>query len=275
MEKENEFRKEADIMQTNSLRNDVATMKLTIKENIAAEGIKKAALPDIKETDRSAMLSRVDENVTIEAIKIISSSSKIVKGYKIFVCINGKPQIGLGKEIILSQREIYNIKENTMEILRNFDVRLTADMIKEATERLQIFSEKCQEAFKDIGDISILELYKDVVGIAMKKAKEEEKEEGSRKYYINMENRTIDIAKEELQSILDDLGINCSCTVFAKKLHEYDYITGKERIVTDGSGERLQVNRTGNKRMYRLKFNNSEDIKDYDEAALMQERKGA
>lgn len=270
MEKENEFRKEHDIMQTNSLRNDVDTMKLTIKENIAAEGIKKAALHDIKETDRSAILCRVDDNVTIEVIKVISESSKMVKGYKIFVCINGEPQISIGKGIMLSQEKVYNMTDKTMEILRNFDVRLTIDMIKEATERLQKFSEICQKALNDIDDIGIKPLYEQVIELAMEKANGKDKE----RYDIVINEKIIDIPKKTLQSILDEIGVNCSCTIFAKKLREYDYRTGDELIITDSSGGRLQVNRAGNKRVYRFKMNDKV-IKSYVEAASTQERRSA
>lgn len=270
MEKENELRTEPDILQTNTLSNEVDNMKLTTEETIVSGSIKKAALPDIKETDRSAILCRVNDNVTIEVIKIISESSKMVKGYKIFVCINGEPQMSTEKGIMLSQEKVYNMTDKTMEVLRNFDVRLTVDMIKEATERLQEFSKICQKALNDISDMGIKTLYEQVIELAMEKANGKDKEQ----YDIVINEKTIDIPKKALQSILDEIGVNCSCTIFAKKLSEYDYRTGDELIITDSSGGRLQVNRAGNKRAYRLKMNDKV-IKSYVEAASTQERRSA
>lgn len=222
-------------------------------------------------TKRSETLYQIDGEQSIDMIKHISRTTGIVKGCEIYLTRNGFPLKGLKGGMTISQQKLQNIGETGLDFLRNFNIPISVDMIKEATAKAIKFSEEVCDCYEDCDDISVIEAYVEVIKTAKelskKKAKEDEKI-----YTYDKNKKIVDINREGMKKILEMLDIEISIKAFMCQMSEYGKIIGRELIITERG--RLQVNRSDNIRVYRFK-EHDDIIENYSKNTFIEERKGA
>lgn len=187
---------------------------------------------------------------------MVDAASGIVTGCQYYrVDKNGYPMLSTDTYVKVSKSRIETSTDYTiLYILRNFNLKITEDNIKEAFD-------KSKEMIRDqsrrtvIGSSDIIDIYREMMKFAIADAKVEMKMQGIKTRHYNLTDDYIDIHTDWLEKVLANIEpINKKRFLSNLRIIE---IQMKTKIIVSNRKGGYAYNTTGNIRVYRFMRSNA------------------
>lgn len=220
------------------------------------EAKKLPKLPEIKPSDRTAVLCRNDNGDTLNIMGVVDKTTKLMKAYNIFVADgNGEVYIGEGRRgIKLSKARLRKADNSSvLEGVNQFQVNFSQDNLKTAYVRAKKFMEVCQYAVSDENSKTVGQAYREIVQYAMDYVKIKGQEKTSDIKY-DPETKIVSIRDKQMQNVLDIVAPNYKRTAFCSDLAFIENYMDEKIIVRNRSGNKgYGYNETGNRMYYKFR----------------------
>lgn len=187
---------------------------------------------------------------------MVDAASGIVTGCQYYrVDKNGYPMLSTDTYVKVSKSRIESSTDYTiLHILRNFNLKITEDNIKEAFD-------KSKEMIRDqsrrtvIGSNDIIDIYREMMKFAIADAKVEMKMQGIKTRHYNLTDDYIEIHTDWLEKVLANIEpINKKRFLSNLRIIE---IQMKTKIIVSNRKGGYAYNTTGNIRVYRFMRSNA------------------
>lgn len=276
-EQENMENKDAVVNKEETKMSDVANETAPQAEEVEVEQEQVESEPEIEvvstEQPAEEPLQKLIPPITVEPLPkteeviktedgsiflqvMVDAASGIVTGCQYYrVDKNGYPMLSTDTYVKVSKSRIETSTDYTiLYILRNFNLKITEDNIKEAFD-------KSKEMIRDqsrrtvIGSSDIIDIYREMMKFAIADAKVEMKMQGIKTRHYNLTDDYIDIHTDWLEKVLANIEpINKKRFLSNLRIIE---IQMKTKIIVSNRKGGYAYNTTGNIRVYRFMRSNA------------------